>query len=86
MKIIKPDEFERHIILYTKNWYVNTNSIEDIRKIIAEVSGSELQYITYTDAYNLVVKTSVKYLSQFQLEEGISHTGRESGLKGRIRI
>ena len=68
-RITTLDEFERHIILYSKGWYKKTNHLDDIRQIIAEVSGSELQYIYPSDVYNQLVEIATKYVGQFQLQE-----------------
>lgn len=67
--MIQPDKFERHIILYAKGWYKETNYMDDIREIIAGVSGSELQYIYPIYVYKRLVEIATKYVSQFQLQE-----------------
>ena len=73
MKIVQPDEFERHIILYCKNWYSRTDLITDIRTIITKVSGSQLQYIYPNHAYKKLVDIAVNYCSKPQLQYYIKH-------------
>ena len=67
--MIKPNEFERHIILYCKGWYKRTNLIDDIRAIIAEISGSELQHIDLSHVYNFIAQVATNYVSKNDMQD-----------------
>lgn len=67
--MIKPNEFERHIILYCKAWYKETNLIDDIRSIISNISGSELQYINIGHVYRFLTQITINYVEKYCIKE-----------------
>lgn len=67
--MIRPNEFERHIILYCKAWYKETNLIDDIRAIISNISGSELQYINVGHVYKFLTQITINYVGKYCIKE-----------------
>jgi hypothetical protein len=47
-------EFDAQVIFYAKQWYKETTAIEDIRVLIAKISGMEVAHVSDLDVMQLV--------------------------------
>lgn len=58
---MKTIDFEDHIILYAKGWYGKTQngSIADLSVLLAEYSGTEIQYISKHDVMEFIIRAFV---------------------------
>lgn len=64
----KPDDLERHIILYTKNWYKKTNLIDDLKIIICNEVRSKPEYLLVGDILYWVEKVYFEIFNKQQIE------------------
>ena len=40
---------QRHLFLYAKCWYEKTNTVEDLKKIVAHICGLETRFVQESD-------------------------------------
>ncbi len=52
--------FDAQIILYAKGWYKRDSDIEDVRVLIAKISGMEIAHVSDLDIITLVADTMHK--------------------------
>ena len=57
---------ERHIILYAKNWYAETDTIDDLLKIASRITGVGTEYLGIKDVYYWVSRV---YFECFTYEQ-----------------
>lgn len=67
----KPDDFERHVILYAKHHYKHEDTFKDIKKIMAECYGLKVKYIQDFDVFRRVLEITWPYLTARGLLEDI---------------
>ena len=54
----------RHFYLYAKHWYKRTDVVEDLRVILSNYCGIELQYITKADVYHMMLDIALSLASK----------------------
>ncbi len=69
-QVLKLEGFDRHIVLYAKNHYKRSDdAIDDLKTIVAHVSGSDKKHIGIFDIYENVIETFLE-LSKLDWEVG----------------
>lgn len=54
--------FENHVILYAKHWYGHSENgtVKDLKVLLSEYSGLDLQYISRRDILEFLIHTFIK--------------------------
>ena len=58
--------WDSHIWLYAKNWYQRTNTIDDLKKILADRSGIDEQCIGIKDIFSVLCGIVYPYLTEYK--------------------
>lgn len=66
--MIKLDDLERHIILYTKGWYKKTDLIDDLKVIIDRFCSIDVEYLNVDSILYWTQKTYFKVFNKQQIE------------------
>lgn len=61
------------VIIYSKHWYKSSEEgvIEDVRKLLAKYSKTDLEYISPKDAKEVIIYAFSDYVTKHDLREGI---------------
>jgi hypothetical protein len=67
-----PDNFDHHILLYAKNWYMKSgNIIEDLKILLANYSGTHVRDISEGDIKECLADCFAKYCPECERGKAI---------------
>ena len=61
------------VIIYAKHWYKKSRNgvVEDVRRILAQYSGTELKHESAKDAKTIIIYAFAEYVKGHDLADGI---------------